>query len=208
MKMSSPALARLGVLGGTFDPIHTGHLVAASEVLHALDLDRVLFVPAGRPWQKAFYSDPEDRYLMTVLGTASHSRLATSRMEIDRVGATYTVDTLSRLHTFHGPGTEIYFIVGTDALVNLGTWRAVDQLKDLCDIVVVNRPGIDHPTAVPDSNWPRIHVLETPGVEVSSTDIRERVRDGRPIDYLVPPDVADYIRTHGLYVGESEARGA
>jgi nicotinate-nucleotide adenylyltransferase len=205
--MNMTNVTRLGVLGGTFDPIHVGHLIAASEVLNAFDLDRVLFVPAGRPWQKVLYSDAEDRHLMTVLGTSSHPRFATSRIEIDRPGPTYTVDTLTRIRQFHGPTTDIFFIVGADALANLGTWREIDSLRGLCEIVTVTRPGSRPPPTV-DAAWPRIHRLDTPGVDISSSAIRDRVREGRPIDFLVPEAVAGYIREHGLYLTESEARGA
>jgi nicotinate-nucleotide adenylyltransferase len=207
-KKDPKALGRLGVLGGTFDPIHLGHLVAASEVLHALALDRVLFVPAGRPWQKSMFSDPEDRHTMTVLGTAPHPRFATSRIEIDRPGPTYTVDTLTRVREFHGAEIEIYFILGRDALQNLGTWRDIGLLGELCDIVAVTRPG--GPTDVEvDPGWPHVHKLDTPGVDISATEIRSRVGDGRPIDFLVPDAVADYIRTHGLYVSPRRGlRGA
>jgi nicotinate-nucleotide adenylyltransferase len=207
MNISDSALARLGVLGGTFDPIHVGHLIAASEALSAFALDRVLFVPAGRPWQKTMYSDPEDRHMMTVLGTSSHLRFATSRIEIDRPGASYTVDTLTRLRDVHGPGLEMFFILGADALGNLGTWRHIEKIGELCDFIGVYRPG-RAATVATDPSWPRIHRLDIPGVDVSSTEIRARVREGRPIDFLVPEAVAEYIRVHGLYLGEGQARGA
>lgn len=207
MNSTSRGPARLGVIGGTFDPIHIGHLIAASEVLHAFHLDRVLFVTAGRPWQKIEYSNAEDRHMMTVLGTALHPRFATSRIEIDRPGPTYTVDTLTRVREFHGSGVHIFLILGRDTLAGVGTWRGVDRLASLCEIVAVTRPGseIDVPL---DPSWPLVHLLEIPGIAVSSTAIRARVREGRPIDFLVPESVGDYIRTHGLYLGESEVRGA
>jgi nicotinate-nucleotide adenylyltransferase len=205
--MDMISIARLGVFGGTFDPIHVGHLIAASEAVHAFGLDRVLFVPAGRPWQKAIYSDPEDRHMMTVLATSTHPRFATSRIEIDRPGPSYTVDTLTRVRELHGRDLAIFFIVGVDALANLGTWRDIDRLADLCEIIAVNRPGSAGPIAV-DPAWPRIHRLDIPGVNISATEIRARVREGRPIDFLVSDLVAHYIRSHGLYLGEGEARGA
>ena len=201
------APSRLGVLGGTFDPIHLGHLVAAAEVLHTFELDLVLFVPAGRPWQKSKFSDPEDRHTMTVLGTSAHKRFATSRIEIDRPGPTYTVDTLTRLRDFYGTNTEFFFILGNDALRNLGTWRDLPQLKELCEIVAVTRPGAVSEVEL-DGSWPRVHMLGTPGVDISATEIRERVRAGRPIDFLVPGPVADHIRARGLYVNRGERRGA
>jgi nicotinate-nucleotide adenylyltransferase len=205
--MRTSTLRRLGVFGGTFDPIHVGHLIAASEVLHSFDLDGVLFVPAGRPWQKAEYSDPEDRHLMTVLATSSHPHFSTSRIEIDRPGPTYTVDTLTRIHEFHGPDVHLFFIVGADALANLGTWRDIELLGDLCEIVAVTRPG--SPLGVPlDPSWPRVHRCETSGVDISSSEIRARVATGRPIDWLVPDDVAEYIRTHHLYLDVGASRGA
>lgn len=144
---------------------------------------------------------------MTVLGTSSHPGFATSRIEIDRAGPTYTVDTLSRVHEWHGPNLEILFIVGADALSNLGTWRETRRLSELCEIVAVTRPGSDLWAPI-DQLWPHVHRLEIPGVAISSTEIRARVQEGRPVDWLVPVAVADYIRAHGLYLAENEARGA
>jgi nicotinate-nucleotide adenylyltransferase len=187
-------------MGGTFDPIHAGHLVAASEALHAFRLDRVIFVPTGQPWQKDFYSDAEDRFLMTLLGTAPDRRFTASRMEIDRVGPTYTVDTMQALREFHGSSVLLFFILGADAALRLGTWHHIDGLADLADIVVVSRPGFNLEALDVRPNWPRLHEIEMPGIDVSSSAIRERVRANRPIDYLVPPDVVTYIREHGLYI--------
>ena len=199
---------RLGVMGGTFDPIHLGHLIAASEALHALRLDCVLFVPAGRPWQKGTFAAAEDRYLMTVLAAGSHARFAVSRLELDRSGPTYTVDTMEQLKDFYGDDVTLFFIVGSDALANLGTWHRIDRLRRIMELVAVSRPEWDDDRVGLDESWPRITYLDTPEVEISSTDIRERVRAGRPIDYLVPSEVEDYIRRNGLYLDQREIKGA
>jgi nicotinate-nucleotide adenylyltransferase len=194
-------------MGGTFDPIHTGHLVAANEARHAFGLDRVMFVPTGRPWQKDFYSDAEDRFLMTVLGTAADAHLVASRMEIDRIGPTYTLHTMQALRDFHGPRVELFFILGADAALKLATWHHIDGLGDLADMIAVARPGFPLDDLTSQPGWPRIHKIEMPGIDISASDIRARVAAGRPIEYLVPHDVVDYIRGHGLYV-RGESRGA
>lgn len=200
-------LRRLGVLGGTFDPIHLGHLVAASEALHHLALDRIVLVPTGHPWQKTGYSDPEDRFMMATLAAATHPRLAVSRIEIDRRGPTYTVDTLESFRSFFGD-IELFFIAGADAVLELGTWHRVEDLAKLAEVVAVTRPGSDLSGFRAEQGWPTVRHLEIPGIAISSTDIRARVAEGRPIDYLVPAEAVRYIRDHGLYADAREARGA
>ncbi|MGH2790995.1 MAG: nicotinate-nucleotide adenylyltransferase [Actinomycetota bacterium] len=195
-------MKRLGVMGGTFDPLHQGHLVAASEVLHQLGLDRVMFVPAGDPWQKSTVAPAEDRFLMTVLGTSSHSRFEVSRIEIDRKGPTYTADTMETLHDFYDGGVKLIFIAGADTVLGLGSWEKLDRLAQLAEVVVVSRAGFDLAGLDPAPNWPKIHFVEMPRVEVSSTEIRDRVRRSLPIDYLVPLEVAAYISDHGLYMSD------
>lgn len=199
--MGPPGNIRLGVMGGTFDPLHLGHLVAASEALHEFELDRVLFVPTGQPWQKKRYSDAEDRYMITVLGTASDSRFAVSRIELDRKGPTYTADTMEVLKRFHGEDVVLFFIAGADAVLRLGTWVRIEALAKLAEIIAVARPGFAIGALRPEPTWPIVHVLKIPEIDISATDIRRRVREGRPIDYLVPAPVADYVREQGLYVG-------
>lgn len=199
--------ARLGVLGGTFDPIHLGHLVAASEALYRFSLDRIILVPAGTPWQKAGYSDPEDRLMMATLAAATHPKLSVSRIEIDRKGPTYTVDTLAQISDFFEP-SELFFIVGADAALELGTWHRVEDIAQLAEVVAATRPGSDLVGFEQRPGWPTVHVMEIPGLAVSSTDIRARVAEGRPIDYLVPAEVARFIRARGLYAMTREARGA
>jgi nicotinate-nucleotide adenylyltransferase len=194
-------IGRLGVLGGTFDPIHVGHLIAASEALSDFNLDRILFVPTGRPWQKSKYSDAEDRFVMTCLAAASHPHFGVSRMELDRTGFTYTADTLEALRAFHGPDVELFFIIGADAAMKLGTWRGIERLAGLTEIVAVTRPGFELARLKPEPHWPKLRVMAMPSINISSSDIRARVREGRPIDYLVPDDVLLYIREHALYVG-------
>lgn len=199
---------RLGVMGGTFDPIHHGHLVAASEVAARFDLDEVVFVPTGQPWQKKNrkVSTGEDRYLMTTIATASNPRFSVSRVDIDRPGETYTVDTLRDLRAERGEGTDLLFITGADALSQILTWRGVDELFDLAHFVGVSRPGVD--LAAKDiSHLPadKVTLLEVPALAISSTECRERVSAGLPIWYLVPDGIVQYISKRGLYRDPVEA---
>ncbi|MEN9713647.1 MAG: hypothetical protein RLZZ164_311 [Actinomycetota bacterium] len=193
---------RLGVMGGTFDPIHHGHLVAASEVAARFQLDEVIFVPTGRPWQKAQVTDTEDRYLMTVIATASNPRFKVSRVDIDRDGPTYTVDTLSDIQALY-PDAELFFISGADAISQILSWKDVDQLWDKAHFVAVTRPGHDLrlPSTAPAG---AIDILEIPALSISSTDIRHRSQKHEPVWYLVPDGVVQYINKHKLYAGHDE----
>ncbi|WP_259808886.1 nicotinate-nucleotide adenylyltransferase [Aestuariimicrobium sp. p3-SID1156] len=197
-----PGRRRLGVMGGTFDPIHHGHLVAASEVAARFDLDEVVFVPTGVPWQKAgrTVSGPEDRYLMTVIATASNPQFSVSRVDIDRPGDTYTVDTLRDLHALRGRDTDLFFITGADALAQILTWHGAEELFDLAHFVGVSRPGVD--LGEKDiSHLPaeKVTLVEIPAMAISSTACRERVSEGLPIWYLVPDGIVQYIAKRGLY---------
>lgn len=189
---------RLGVMGGTFDPVHHGHLVAASEVQSRFDLDEVVFVPTGRPWQKADgqVSPPEHRYLMTVIATASNPRFTVSRVDVDRPGPTYTIDTLRDLSA-QRPDSELFFITGADALSQILGWKDVGEMWDLAHFIGVTRPGHD----LLDTGLPRerVSLLEVPAMAISSTDCRDRVVAGEPVWYLVPDGVVQYIGKHGLY---------
>ena len=189
---------RIGVMGGTFDPVHNGHLVAASEVADRFALDEVLFVPTGQPWQKVEreVSLPEDRYLMTVIATASNPRFSVSRVDIDRGGPTYTVDTLSDLHTAL-PDAALFFITGADALSQILSWRDVEQVFRYAHFVGVTRPGYE----LGDDHLPDgvASLVEVPAMAISSTDCRERVAQGRPVWYLVPDGVVQYISKTNLY---------
>jgi nicotinate-nucleotide adenylyltransferase len=183
-------------MGGTFDPIHHGHLVAASEVAESFDLDEVIFVPTGRPWQKDEVSSSEHRYLMTVIATASNPQFTVSRVDIDRAGPTYTIDTLRELKK-ERPGAELFFITGADALAQILSWRDHDELWDLAHFVAVSRPGHVLSTAgLPSDN---VSQLEIPALAISSTDCRDRVQHGNPVWYLVPDGVVQYIAKHHLY---------
>ena len=194
-------LDRIGVMGGTFDPIHHGHLVAASEVQSWFDLDEVIFVPTGQPWQKTGreVSPPEDRYLMTVVATASNPRFSVSRVDIDRGGPTYTVDTLRDLSREY-PGAEMYFITGGDALAQILTWRDVNKLFDLAHFVGCTRPGVELASPV-IAQLPadKLTLMEVPALAISSTNCRERVGEQEPIWYLVPDGIVQYIAKRGLY---------
>lgn len=195
-------------MGGTFDPIHLGHLVAASEVLHAFELDRVLFMPAGDPWQKASETAAEDRFMMTALAIGESPSFAASRLELDRKGPTYTADSLETLRNFYGEGVDLFLIAGADAVLNLSTWKKLDRLRELVEVIAVPRPGSDLGSWQPSTDLPKVHVQRMPGIDISATQIRERVRGGRPIDFLVPLDVCRYIRRHGLYNDRVEERSA
>jgi nicotinate-nucleotide adenylyltransferase len=187
---------RLGVMGGTFDPIHNGHLVAASEVAAALNLDQVVFVPTGDPTQKPEVTGGEHRYLMTVIATAANPRFMVSRVDIDRDKPTYTVDTLTDLKTTY-PDAELFFITGSDAIAQILAWKEVQRLWDLAHFVAVSRPG--HALQIPDVPVGTVTVVEVPALSISSTDCRSRVLKGEPIWYLVPDGVVQYIGKHGLY---------
>ena len=193
---------RLGVMGGTFDPIHHGHLVAASEVARRFSLDEVVFVPTGQPWQKAdrAVSAAEDRYLMTVIATASNPRFSVSRVDVERAGATYTVDTLRDIRAERGEDVDLYFITGADALTQILTWRNVGHLFELAHFVGCTRPGVEVDTTVIDQlPADRVTVMEIPALAISSTDCRQRVLEHDPIWYLVPDGIVQYIAKRGLY---------
>jgi nicotinate-nucleotide adenylyltransferase len=187
---------RIGVMGGTFDPIHHGHLVAASEVAQSFDLDEVLFVPTGMPYQKSDVTESEHRYLMTVIATAANPRFTVSRVDIDRKGPTYTIDTLRDLRAQH-PDAELYFISGADAIAQILDWKDVRELWSLAHFVAVSRPGhVLTISGLPESD---VSLLEVPALAISSTDCRNRVSRGFPVWYLVPDGVVQYISKHHLY---------
>lgn len=183
-------------MGGTFDPIHHGHLVAASEVAQSYDLDEVVFVPTGQPWQKSRVTEGEHRYLMTVIATASNPRFTVSRVDLDREGPTYTIDTLRDLRAAR-PDAELFFISGADAVSQILGWKDVDELWELAEFVAVTRPG--HVLSEDSLPNPDVKVLEVPAMAISSTDCRTRVKNGFPVWYLVPDGVVQYISKHHLY---------
>jgi nicotinate-nucleotide adenylyltransferase len=185
-------------MGGTFDPVHHGHLVAASEVASLFGLDEVVFVPTGQPWQKSArsVSPAEDRYLMTVIATASNPRFSVSRVDIDRGGPTYTIDTLTDLQR-QRPEAELFFITGADALSQILGWRDSERCFELAHFIGVTRPGF----TLADSHLPQgaVSLVEVPALSISSTDCRDRVVRGMPVWYLVPDGVVQYIDKRGLY---------
>jgi nicotinate-nucleotide adenylyltransferase len=190
---------RIGVMGGTFDPIHHGHLVAASEVARFFSLDEVVFVPTGRPWQKEDreVSPSEDRYLMTVIATASNPRFTVSRIDIDRGGPTYTIDTLRDLRAERGDAAEFFFITGADALSRMMSWQDVKELFALAHFVGCTRPG--HRLTGQGLPEDQVSLVEIPALAISSTDCRQRVAAGAPIWYLVPDGIVQYIAKRRLY---------
>ncbi|MER6160406.1 nicotinate-nucleotide adenylyltransferase [Streptomyces sp. NPDC001868] len=198
---SAPGRRRLGVMGGTFDPIHHGHLVAAQEVAAQFGLDEVVFVPTGQPWQKSHrsVSAAEDRYLMTVIATAENPHFSVSRIDIDRKGLTYTIDTLRELHELN-PESDLFFITGADALGQILTWRDAEELFSLAHFIGVTRPG--HTLADPGLPAGGVSLVEVPALAISSTDCRARVGKGDPVWYLVPDGVVRYIDKRQLYRGE------
>ncbi|PPG55572.1 nicotinic acid mononucleotide adenylyltransferase [Rathayibacter sp. AY2B7] len=191
-----PRRPRVGVMGGTFDPIHHGHLVAASEVAQSFDLDEVVFVPTGQPWHKKTVTSAEHRYLMTVIATASNPRFTVSRVDVDRIGTTYTIDTLRDIHAAH-PDAELFFITGADAVAQILSWKDYDELWELAHFVAVSRPG--HVLNVSGLPAQDVSLLEIPALAISSTDCRSRVNRGHPVWYLVPDGVVQYISKHHLY---------
>jgi nicotinate-nucleotide adenylyltransferase len=192
---------RLGVMGGTFDPIHHGHLVAASEVAAVFELDEVVFVPTGEPWQKSGrkVSEAEHRYLMTVIATASNPSFTVSRVDIDRPGPTYTIDTLRDLRAAR-PEAELFFITGADAMAQILSWKDINELWSLAHFVGVTRPG----HILDGMGRKDVSLLEVPAMAISSTDCRQRVAETLPVWYLVPDGVVQYIAKHRLYLDEPD----
>ena len=187
-------------MGGTFDPVHHGHLSAANEVAALFDLDEVVFVPTGEPWQKSErqVSPAEDRYLMTVVATASNPLFSVSRIDIDRPGPTYTIDTLNDLREAYGGDAELFFITGADALAQILGWRNAEELFALAHFIGVSRPGYEPAdiAAFPDGT---VTLVEVPALAISSSDCRARVGRGQPVWYLVPDGVVQYISKRRLY---------
>ena len=197
-------MQRLGIMGGTFDPIHYGHLLMAEEARQAFVLDHIVFVPNGRPAHKKAYavSSPEDRYAMTLLATASNPHFQCSRMEIERPGPSYTIDTLRAFRAAYPDLDALYFITGADAVLEILSWHEYGRLIEECRFIAVTRPGFDLKQmrdVVSAEFLDRISFLPIPALEISSTDIRRRVREGRSVKYLTPEVVEDYVRQNGLY---------
>jgi nicotinate-nucleotide adenylyltransferase len=192
-------------MGGTFDPVHFGHLVTAEEALVQFNLDKVVFMPTGRPVRKTYrhVSSAEDRYLMTVIATASNPDFEVSRLEIDRPGDTYTVDTMLQLREIYGPRTELFFISGADAVREILTWKDAGRFAELCTFIAATRPGFDTDLGSLESREgaavPRVEAMAVPALAISSSDIRDRVSARRPVRYLLPEAVAAYIEKNGLY---------
>lgn len=197
----NPKRQRIGIMGGTFDPIHHGHLVAASEVASRFALDLVIFAPTGEPWHKEPASAPEHRYLMTVIATAANPKFVVSRADIDRNGPTYTIDTLTDIQELY-PEAELFFISGADAIAQIFDWKNVSELWSSAHFVAVTRPG--HALDISRFSAEHVSLLEIPALAISSTDCRERVSRGEPVWYLVPDGVVQYIAKHNLYRSEDE----
>lgn len=198
-------LRKIGIMGGTFDPIHFGHLVVAEEAFYALSLSEVIFVPTGNPPHKRFseVSDAEIRYTMTLLATLDNPHFSVSRVEINRKTASHTVDTLREMRHWYQTGSvEFYFITGMDAVLSIDTWKEPEAITDLCSLVAVSRPGYnpkkmeDLPSKIRNAIIP----LEIPLLAISSTEIRTRIKEGRSIRYLVPWTIENYIFKKKLYL--------
>ena len=193
-------IRRLGVYGGTFDPVHTGHLVIARGVVEHCALDRLLFVPSARPPHKQGHAiaPPDDRYRMAELAARHDPRLEVSDIEINRPGLSYTVDTLEELQRIYGASSRLYLVIGADSLLEIDTWHAPDRVFDLATVVTVPRPGKDL-TGVGLRWRDRVVTVHLPEIDISSTDIRRRAGKRLPIAHLVPEEVAGYIEERGLY---------
>lgn len=192
---------RIGIMGGTFDPIHNGHLVCAEEARHQFGIDEVIFVPAGVPWQKSNVSSAEDRYLLTMLATASNQHFSVSRLEIDRAGPSYTLDTLVAFRAFY-PEAELFFITGADAVAEILSWKEPASVLREAHFIAASRPQFAVPDRVADGFGERVSFMNIPALAISSTDIRARVAEGRPVRYLMPQEVGRYIAERGLYRAE------
>ncbi len=192
--------ARLGIFGGTFDPVHVGHLVAAVNTRHQLHLDRVVMMVANVPWQKAgtrLVSPAEDRFDMVLAAVGGVPGLEASRMELDRGGPSYTADTVAEMSRAN-PGAQLFVIVGWDVSAELASWERFEEVREMASLVVVNRPGTPPPVGLVQQGW-RVEEVAVPNLDISSTDLRARAVDGRPLDYLVPGPVVRVIRERGLY---------
>ncbi|MDP3012535.1 MAG: nicotinate-nucleotide adenylyltransferase [Candidatus Hydromicrobium sp.] len=210
MEKSSKFYKKIGIMGGTFNPIHHGHLVTAQEALSQFKLDKVIFIPTGNPPHKIEneVASAEDRYTMTVIATSSNSNFFVSRMEIDRKGESYTIDTVRQLRKIYGKNSLLYFITGADAILEILTWKNTDEIVSLCKFIAATRPGYNL-SRIEDlrkrlfgkagTTDEKIYVMEIPALSISSTDIRNRVKHNRPIDYLLPEGVSNYILKHELY---------
>ena len=193
---------KIGIMGGTFNPIHYGHLVTAEEALSQFKLDRVIFIPTGQPPHKTTckLASPEDRYMMTVMATASNSHFFVSRIETERKGKSYTIDTLKELKFTYGESATFYFITGADAILEILTWKNPEEIITMCKFIAATRPGynlsrIEELKKAKDS----ISIMEIPALAISSTDIRERIKTSRPIKYLLPESVCNYLLKNDLY---------
>lgn len=210
MEKSDKLGKKIGIMGGTFNPIHNGHLVTAQEALSQFKLDKVIFIPTGDPPHKIKkeIADAEDRYIMTVIATSSNSNFFVSRMEINRKDKSYTIDTVRQLKKMYGENSSLYFITGADAILEILTWKNTSEIISLCKFIAATRPGYDL-TRIEDlrkklfssseASYKKIYIMEIPALSISSTDIRNRVKSGRPIDYLLPEGVSNYILKHELY---------
>lgn len=201
-----PKKQKIGIMGGTFDPIHTGHLVIAEAVRMEYLLDKVLFIPSASPPHKqdSCVTDAQARYTMTILATNSNPYFFVSDIELRRQGPSYTIDTIKSLIELYGKRTDFFFITGADAIQELPTWKDIDDLLELCNFVAAARPGcinsIDNIVSFfGEKGRQRIHQLEAPELEISSTDIRERIRSGKSIKYIVPESVENYLCKEKLY---------
>jgi nicotinate-nucleotide adenylyltransferase len=201
-------------MGGTFDPIHLGHLRAAEEVLQGFGLERVIFVPSGRPPHKPVeeVTPPEHRYLMALLATADNPQFEVSRMEVDRTGPSYTLDSLRELRRSFSPEKALYFITGLDAILEISTWQSYAELFDLADFIAVTRPGysvqaLSHlEKTLGEERFAKIHPFPVTLLAIASSDIRKRVREGESVRYLVPEPVVSYIEKERLYLSDPERR--
>ncbi|HHX29261.1 MAG: nicotinate-nucleotide adenylyltransferase [Bacillota bacterium] len=207
-------MTAIGIMGGTFDPVHHGHLRAAEEVRQGFGLERVVFVPSGRPPHKVAeeVTSPEHRYLMTLLATADNPHFEVSRMEIDREGPSYTLDSLRELRRHYSPEKAFYFITGLDAVLDITSWNGYMELFDLADFIAVTRPGYSVETLndlgvhLGEERFSKIHPFPVTLLAISSRDIRKRVKEGRSVKYLVPDPVMKYIEKERLYLTDPERR--
>ena len=197
---------RLGIMGGTFDPIHFGHLATAEAVRESFSLDEILFIPAARPPHKLdkLVTSEQHRLAMTTLATQSNKFFRVSDMELKRMGLSYTLDTMNDLHKIFGHSTELFFIIGADSLADLSKWHAAQELVEKCHFIATTRQGVDVDFSAVEKFFgsaarEHIHRVTTPGLEISSTDIRDKVRRRRSIKYLVPEVVEEYILREKLY---------
>ncbi len=196
-------MRKIGIMGGTFDPIHVGHLMIAEAVWDEYNLEKIIFIPSANPPHKnSVMTSAKHRFNMTLLATCSNPHFDVSSIEMERVGPSYTIDTIRALKKLYGDNTELYFIIGADCIEELPTWHQIEELLKMCNFIVTKRPNYTPDLTIIEQNYTnyKMKILQTPELEISSTNIRERIKKGYSIQYITTEQVQQYIRKEELYL--------